>query len=102
MMAGSGDGLLERMPPILAHEQARFAPDFALVETIEAVAGTDAGLAAGTAVQVHLESELFAGPRGGERNQPVIMRLGLVVSFVPAREAFRGAEIRLLGQQRID
>src|SRR6266478_6588266 len=102
MMARGGDGLLKRMPPILAHEQAGLTPGFAFVETVETVAGADAGFAAGTAVQVHLEGELFAGPGGGERNQAMIVRLDLLVSIVPAREAFGGAEVGLFRQQRID
>ena len=110
VVAGRGDGLLERDDAVaaglaghsgFAEERADFAPRFAFVEAVEGVAGGDASLAAGAFVQVHLEGVLLAGARGGDGQQLAIVRLRDFVPRVRAREGLDGRELPLLIEQRI-
>ena len=60
VVAGGGDGLLEAGGVVAAFDEADVAPGFVFVETIESVAGHDAGFAAGAFIEFDLEGVLFA------------------------------------------
>src|SRR5580765_3792784 len=71
VMAGGGDGLLDRLDPVAAgrfgheefsNERPDLPPRFAVVEAVEGMTGGHARLAAAAAVEVHFEGVLFAGP----------------------------------------
>jgi hypothetical protein len=113
MMTCGGHGLLERDDAIasrslplqpLAEERADFAPGFVVIQSVQGMAGTDAGFAAGTFVKVHFKGVLFAGPGCAERDEVAVMRLQQrrLVARVELAEFFDGGQCPLFGQQRIN
>ncbi len=100
-MAGGGDSLLERVPPVIADEQTHVPPRFALVEAIQTMAGADTSLAAGALVQVHLEGVLLAGRWLRERNEVAVMSRvrRFVVTLVPLGEPRDRGKVALLFEQ---
>ncbi|GAB4243398.1 MAG: hypothetical protein OHK005_07740 [Candidatus Methylacidiphilales bacterium] len=102
MVAGSGDGLLMRQAALLSKEETDIAPGFTLVQTVETVAGTDAGLATGAFVKVHLEGILFAGLRFLQGDE-VPEEIGAEALVVTARkEGNRGVQTGLVGEKAVD
>jgi hypothetical protein len=87
----------------LAHQQPHLTPALAGFQSIERMAGGDASLAAGTAVEIHLESVLLARPRRGERDEMSVLTLERGArGIVPRGEGLHSAEMLLLADQRID
>jgi hypothetical protein len=72
MMAGGGDGLLKRVPPVCAEKQANIPPGFVVVQAIQTVAGTDARFAAGAFVQIDFKRVLLSGSGWSGRKQAAI------------------------------
>ncbi len=109
VMARGRDGLEERMLRLGADKQARVAPGLVLVEAIKRMAGGDAGLAAGAAVEVDLEGVLFAGAGRRERNELNTERgepggvTVLLQSGMRAGEArHRRLQLLLVGEELVD
>ena len=63
MMAGGRDRLLIGRSVRPTGHESNIAPRLVFIESIESVAGGDAGLAAGAGIQVDFEGVLFAGLR---------------------------------------
>jgi hypothetical protein len=92
------------MPPVVAEEQAGVTPDFAIVQSVHTVTGADAGFAARTLVEMHLEGVLLAGLRLRQRNQiTVILRLRRDGAIrVPPGKTFDRRESLLFCQQLVN
>ena len=73
-MARGGDVLHHRRRARAADQQADVAPRFRFVETIQRVAGGDARLAAGAAIEIDLEGVLLARPRRRRGQERLIAR----------------------------
>jgi len=124
-MTGRGDGLLQRddVPAVIVAEGARpgrirrgrgegraakqnpdIAPAFTRIQSVKRMAGSDARLAAGALVEIHLEGVLLAGTRRVQRNQFAIVRgeQRRIWRVVPPRKKFHGGETALLGQQLVN
>src|SRR5258708_9185768 len=61
MMTGRGDGLLEGMPPVVAEEQARLTPVFAIVQSVQNETVADAVFYSRTLDEMHLDGVVFDG-----------------------------------------
>src|SRR5262245_23910210 len=85
-------------------EKADVAPRFTVVEPVERVAARHARLAAGATFQIDFECKLLTGTGWARREQcrviSALKRLDLVL--VKLRESLDGAQVALLGQERVD
>jgi hypothetical protein len=93
-------------PPRAAEQRADIAKRFGVVEAVEAMAGGDAGLAAGAGIQIDAEGVLFAGAGRCERNQIAVV-FGVGVCFqmsciVQTGEASYCRQRLLLGEHGVD
>src|SRR5204863_562152 len=95
MVTRRRDRLLERPAPIVAHQRAGFAPGLAVVQPIERMTRSDAGLATAALVEIDLEGVLLAGcgRRGGD--QLFVVWLADFVTVVRAGKFFDGGEFAL-------
>jgi hypothetical protein len=85
-------------------EQSDSPERLAGIETIEAVAGSHAGFATSTPIEINLESELLSRARragGKELAVATCLRIGLS-RVVAARESFYSREILLLAQHTVE
>jgi hypothetical protein len=84
-------------------KRSNTAPGFVIVEAIERVASSDAGLATAATVEIHFERVLFSRAGRSEWNQRTMrLRADFRVSFVPASEPFHCRQIALLLQKRVN
>ena len=104
MMAGRGDGLLKRLPPVVAEKKTHSTPRFTLIETVQAVTRADAGFAAGTFVEIDFKRVLLPRLRLREGNEVAVILFlrGTGVEFVLFGKTTHDSETLLLGQQFID
>jgi hypothetical protein len=89
----------------VGHQKTNSPPAFMIVESIEGVAGSHAGFAAGTGIQVHFESILLpgAGRAEGQKGPVMMCESGFDVGFlVPAGKERDRRKVTLLGQERVD
>jgi len=100
VVTGGGDGLLEA---VAGFEEADVAPGFVFAESVEGVAGDDAGFAAGAFIEFDLEGVLFAFAGFFERDE-VFEEVGSggggVVFFGKAGDG--GLERGLLAEEFVD
>lgn len=68
MVAGGSYNLLKRIPPIIAHQQARFAPGLAVIQAVERMTRGDTRFAAAAFIEIHFKCELSPWWGPGERN----------------------------------
>ena len=82
------------------------APRLRFIETIERMAGGNAGLAAGAGVKVDLESVLFARAGFRERNEIAVEMSGCTLGFrkivCSAGANHRRVEALLLGEKFVE
>lgn len=107
-MTGRRHVLDDRQRARPAHQQPDRAPCFRFIQTVERVAGGDAGLAARAAIQVDFERVLLPRPRrdsGQERSVPLARFSGetagsafCALVVCPAEHVDRG-KLLLIGQQ---
>jgi hypothetical protein len=101
-MARRGYSLLKRIAASTV-KRSNTAPGFVIVEAIERVASSDAGLATAATVEIHFERVLFSRAGRSEWNQRTMrLRADFRVSFVPASEPFHCGQIPLLLQKRVN
>jgi len=98
MVTGGGDGLVERVTPVIADKEARGTPGLVGIQSVEAVAGAYAGLAAGAFVQVDFEGVLLSGRwlGGGQEVAIQAVRSGRGMVVVPCGELFHSGKVLLL------
>ncbi len=101
MVAGGSDVLLNRRG---SNEQPDTAPRLAFIQTIERMARRDAGLAAGTSIQVDFERVLLARLRLSEGNETAVGLVDRKVApqIVPVGESFDGCPFAFLSEQCVD
>ena len=94
VMAGGGDGLLNRLKVSAAVQQPDAAPRLLLLQAVQAVAGSDAGFAAGTLVELHFKGVLLAGLGLRERDEVAVMPGlgGQLMLLMRAREFRHGGQ----------
>jgi len=100
VVAGGGDGLLKA---ITGFEEPDIAPGFIFIESVESVAGDDAGFAAGAFVELDLEGVLLSRA-GFFEGDEVFVEVGtefvVVVRFCEAGD--RGLKDRLFLEEFVD
>src|SRR3712207_2231482 len=102
-MAGTGDGLTERIRSRLRLlQRADLSPGFAAIETIERMTGCDAGFTAGARVQVHFEAILLPRPRLFQGDQALVFSRSRLGAFSKEHHRALQAHVPLLTQKLLD
>lgn len=104
MVAGGSYRLLEWSSCVAARNHANIAPQFIGIQTVQAVAGYHAGLAADAGIETDLKRVSLTFSGFAERHQVTVVFL-LSWSGIPVvllTTALHGAQRLLLGEKLID